>query len=837
MRFHFIYRQISSSWTQTIIFVLCVALALVTLVSLGGFGESVNNSLLRDARRLQAGDIIVESGFEYSPSLAAELAAVAQEPGVARVNLYEFISVVQSPQNEESLLTSVKVVEPGYPFYGEVLLASTRPWTTTLQPGTTIVEQNLLDRLGLAIGNELRVGEQTLQIVDVVTYEPDRPVAVFSVGPRVFVHADDLAATGLIRPGSRVTYKTLFQVPDEAQMNALAERLEAATVERERVDTFRTAQSAVQIFFDNFLTFLRLIGIFTLLLAGIGTQSSLTAFLKERENTIAILRTFGATNRFVLLNYLGVTAVLGFVGTLIGFTVALLLQLIFPIIFATFLPPQVELVISPRAILEALALGILVVAAFTFLPIYNLQGVKPSFIFRKETLPLRRGWAYYLTVALILSFFWGMVLYYLQEVRTGLYFMGGVLGLILLTGLLTAVVLYLLRRLHLQPLAPRQALRGLFRPRNATFAIIVTLSSALAVLFTIFLIQQNLEASFVQAYPDDAPNLFVLDIQPDQRELFQETVGQEVTLFPIVNGRISAINGVPLDREAEQAAARTDQSGENLARPFNLTYRAELLPSERLVRGENLHETMDGSMPEVSLLDELLTRYDFQVGDTITFDIQGVPLTARVTSIRQEVGAEGLQPRFSFVLREQDLINAPQTIFTAVRLPPEEIPAMQNKLVAAMPNLTVVNVNETITTIAGIVNDVVTIIRFFTLFSIIAGVLIIISSVLATRFARIQESVYFKVLGATRRFVLQVFALENVFIGTVAALLAVGMSQIGGYLLITRVFELTYQPYWGESFLLLLGTVGLVTAVGLLASTGILQKKPIIFLREQAENE
>lgn len=833
----FIYRQISSSWKQTIVFVLSVALSLVTLVSLGGFGESVNNSLLRDARRLQSADIIVESGFEYSESLAAELTAVSQEPNVRRTNLYEFISVVQAPRNEESLLTSVKVVEEGYPFYGEVELASTRPFADTLQPGTTIVEQNLLDRLALSIGDSLRVGETILQIVDVVTYEPDRPVAVFSFGPRVFVNATDLEATGLIRPGSRVTYKTLLQVGNDTQMEALAARLEAATVERERVETYRTAQSAVQIFFDNFLTFLRLIGIFTLLLAGIGIQSSLTAFLKERENTIAILRTFGATSRFVMTQYLAVAAVLGAIGTALGFGMAMVLQVVFPAVFATFLPPQVELMISPRALAEAVGLGILVVAAFTFLPIYNLQGLKPSFIFRKESLPFRRGWAYYVTLGLIVAFFLGMVLYYLEDAEAGIYFVAGVLALIGVTSLLTAVVLFLLRRLYLKPLAPRQALRGLFRPRNATAAIIITLAASLSVLFTIFLIQQNLNANFVQAYPPDAPNMFVLDIQPTQRALFAETLGQEVDLFPIINGRILEINGQPLDREAEQAAAREDRDGENLARPFNLTYRDNLLETEQLVRGTEMHSTQTDGLPEVSILDELLTRYPFELGDTITFDIQGVPLTAQITSIRREVGAEGLQPRFSFVFREQDLVNAPQTIFTAVRLPEEEIPAMQNKLVAAMPNLTVVNVSESINTIAGIVADVTTIIRFFTLFSIIAGVLIIVSSVLATRFARIQESVYFKVLGAKRRFVLQVFTLENVFMGLVAALLALGMSQIGGYLLITQLFELDYTPYLGESVALMVGTVVLVTAVGLAASTGILQKKPIIFLREQSGNE
>ncbi len=190
-------------------------------------------------------------------------------------------------------------------------------------------------------------------------------------------------------------------------------------------------------------------------------------------------------------------------------------------------------------------------------------------------------------------------------------------------------------------------------------------------------------------------------------------------------------------------------------------------------------------------------------------------------------------PAFNFVFREQDLVKAPQTIVTTTTIPAGDIAHFQNKLVAAFPNVTVIDITTAINTVASLVADLTVIIRFFTIFSIAAGILIIISSVLATRFARIQESVYFKVLGAKQRFVLRVFALENVFIGLVSALLALLLSQLASWILVTQIFKLSYGAYWGSSILLMLFTVALVTAVGLLASVSILKKKPISFLHEQ----
>lgn len=825
----FIRRQLTSAKKQSSIFILCVALSMVTLVALRGFGESVDRALLADAQALHAGDIIIHTHYPFSEPVLSVVAALEAQDRVESARVYEFYSVVRAVTEDASLLANLKVVEPGYPFYGRVELASGRAFQEVLRPGHIIVEQNLLDRLGLRPGDPLRVGQTTLIIRDVLVHEPDRPVNFFSLGPRIFIAAADLEALDLVKKGSQIQYTYLLKVNDGHDLNRLAAQLErVADAELERVETFRTAESGIKRFFDDFIFFLSLIGIFTLLLAGIGIQSSLTAFLREKDNTVAIVKTVGATSRFITGHYFWVVSILGLLGTLLGLALGFLLQGFFPPLFQDFLPPHVTLTISGRAIFEGLLLGVFVVAAFTFLPLYRLEEFKPSFVFRKEISRLQKGFPYYLTIFLILLFFTGMVLWQLRDIQIGLYFVGGALVLIMITALLAEGVLFLLRRAYIKPLALRQALRGLFRPRNATRAIVITLATSLAVIFAIYLIERNLDATFIQSYPEDAPNLFVLDIQPAQLADFSATLDMEAVYYPIVRGTISTINGQPIDREQERGR---DDNG--LARNFVLTYRNDLIEGEMVVHGETLYRA-DWPAAQVSIADEMLSLRDFKLGDRINFNIQGVPLEATVSSIRTRQ-AESSQPLFSFVFPEAVLKDAPQTIFTGVRVEPGQIPSLQNKLVAQFPNVSVIDVTAAIAILGEVVRKISRIIRFFTLFSILAGLLIIISSVFATRFARIQEAVYFKVLGAKGRFVLQVFTLENLLLGFISAVLALFLSQVGGWLVSVQLLEIPYQPFAGASLLMVVVTMLLVTTVGLLASISILRQKPISFLREQTE--
>lgn len=831
----FIRRQLTSTGNQSVVLILCVTLAMVTLVALRGFGDSVQRALLRDARSLQAADIVIDSNFALSAPLVEKIQALVDTGAVEQARVYEFLTVVRAATGEDTLLTNLKIVEPAYPFYGVVTLASGRDFHTVLQPGVVVVGQELLDRLQLQVGDPIQIGQATLTIGDVVRLEPDRPISFSAFGPRVFVHSADLAALDLIKEGSRVRYTVLLKVQDEGQLDNLADQLRAVQEPQEEIETYRSAQSGVQRFFENLLRFLGIVAIFTLLLSGIGIQSALTALLRERSNTIAVIKTLGARSRFVTVNFLAVVTLLGLVGVVLGIGAGLLLAQLFPRLLGDLLPSSIQLTISARTIGEGLLLGLIVVTCFTFLPIYQLDELKPSFIFRKATPPWVWRLPYGIVLLILASFFVGMVLWQLRDGWLSLYFIGGTLGLLLVAALLAYGALWLIQRAPVSSMVVRQALRGLFRPRNATYSIVVTLSAALAVIFCIYLLEANLHAAFVEAYPEDAPNAVFLDLQPDQVATFDQLLDRDVDYYPSIRATLLAINGAPIDVATEEK-----RPGDNLARAFNLTYRNALLEDEAVIGGGDLfppEATLAPGTVPVSLLDEMLELHPFVVGDRISFRIQGVPLEATVTSIRMRTAEEDFRPFFSFVFPSAVLQSAPQTIFTAVRMPAAEIAPLRNRVVAALPNVSVIDITEAVANAAAVADRLVQVIRFFTLFSVLAGVLIVISSIFATRQARIQEAVYYKVLGAKRRFVRQVFTVENLLLGLISALLALLMAQIGGWALCSYLFDIAYQPSLGASLLLVAATMTLVTGIGMVASGPILRSKPILILRELTSTE
>ncbi len=815
---------------QAVVFVLCVILSIVAVVAVNGFRESLNRSLLRDARALQAADIIVRSNFPLSPPLLGKIRELGSEGRIESTPVYEFYSVVRGGPKDETLLADLKIVGPAYPFYGKVVLRSHRPFADALTPGGVVVEQALLARMNLAVGDVLHVGSARLVIRDVVLKEPDRPVSFLSFGPRVFIGTADLDRLDLLKKGSRVRYERLIKAGLNENVNALAATLERVSIDgQEQVETFRTARSRIKRFFDNFLFFLSLIAVFILLLSGLGIRSTLSAFLKDKEETIAVIKALGGTRRFVTLTYLSLVAIFGLAGTTIGILLGLLLQHGLFVMFGDLLPAGSDTVLSAPTLVQGVLLGILTVLLFAFLPIHRLRDVRPNRVFRKAPMPAEKGPAFYITLLVIALFFTGMILFQLRDFDLGLKFLGGTLTLVLLTALVTQSLLWLLKRLKKLPLALRQAVRGLFRTGNATRSTIITLSASLSLIFTIFLVEHNLDAAFIRSYPKDAPNLFFIDIQPDQVGLFAETIGRTPEFYPVIRSRLLSINGEKIDRAAERK-----RRGDNLARPFNLTYRDHLLADEVLVTGDKLfREDMKGL--QVSVLDTVVKMRPMAIGDRLRFRIQGIPVEAVVSSIRSRV-RETIEPYFYFVFPADSVLrDAPQTIFTAIRVDPGKIPALQSRVIMRFPNISAIDVSQTISTFAGLLHRLSMIIRFFTLQSIVAGLLIIVSAIFATRLARTQEAAYFRILGAKSRFILAVFSLENMIIGTMSAAEALVISHAAGWIITTRVLDIDYRPYPAESAMLFFGTILLVWGVGSIATLPILKQKPVVFLREQTE--
>jgi putative ABC transport system permease protein len=673
------------------------------------------------------------------------------------------------------------------------------------------------------------VGRALLTIEDVVLQEPDQPASFFLLGPRIFIAAEDLEQLDLVKEGSRVRFLCLLKVHNENDIDSVVERLNAvADRDFVSVNTFRTAQSRVKRFFDNFLFFLGLIGIFTLLLAGFGIQSTLSAFLKEKEKTIAIMKTVGATSSFFMRHFIIILSLLGLIGTALGLILGFVLQHVLHVLFTGLLPPNVKLNISLGAMLEGLCLGVLVVGLFSFIPLHRLKDIKPLTILRKATIRSKKSLGYILTACIIFLFFIGMVRWQLSDMRTGVYFIIGVALLILISALAAEGVFFVIRKLKLKSLVLRQAIKGLFRPRNATKPIIITLTASLSVIFSIYLIEQNLDATYIRSYPPDAPNLFFVDIQPAQRDDFSKALGMNAEYYPIVRARVTAINGDKINRKKER-----QRRGDNLGRTFNLTYRNHLLHDEKIIKGQNLFRP-DWDDLQVSVLDTVTDIKEMTIGDRITFKIQGIPLEARISSIRTRT-QESIRPYFYFVFPEDALKDAPQTIFTALRVAKSQSAELQTQLAKNFPNVSAVDVTQTLRSFARVLKKLSLIIRFFTFFSIVAGILIILSSILATRYARIQEAVYFKILGAKALFVLKVFTMENMFLGLISAGLALLLSQMGSWLICAVILEIAYAPFLLKSLLMILGTLALVLTVGVLPSIAILRQKPVLFLREQTQ--
>ena len=522
-------------------------------------------------------------------------------------------------------------------------------------------------------------------------------------------------------------------------------------------------------------------------------------------------------------------ALLGFFGTLPGIFLGGAVQYLLPSLFSGLLPDFFRPGLSGASIARGMALGVLAVSLFAFIPLYRLREVKPAAVFRKETGSYRRGGAVYVAVATLVVFFAALILWRLEERRTGAWLLLGMVGLIGLSGLASQGLLVLLRRVSFKTLALRQALRGLYRPGNATRAILITLSTSFSVLFSIYLIEKNLDASFVRSYPADAPNLFFIDIQPDQVAHFSETLGTTPLYYPVVRARLTAINDEKIDSEAERT-----RRGDNLGRTFNITYRDELLDDEAFLEGNTLFRG-DIQGLQVSVLDTVTEMRPLRIGDRLRFNIQGVPVEATVSSIRTRT-RESIQPFFYFVFPNDSLLrDAPQTIFTALRLPRERIGEVQNRIAADFPNVTPIDVTRVIDDFAAIIRKLTRVVRFFAALGVAAGVLIIISSILATRLARVTETVYYKILGADSRFVLAIFSLENFLIGLFSAFLGLLFSQAGAMIICSRIFNLDYRFFPGESLIMAAATILLVVIVGLSASISILRQRPMVVLREQTE--
>lgn len=823
----FLIRQMSMFSRQSAMILFSVLFSLTTLTGVNGFTRSVQQALLNDARALHAADISVRSNFPISGITEEEIEKLEKEGVVRSARVFEFYTMARQPDESiPPVLAQVKVVDSGYPFYGRITLESGRPFSEVLIGDAAVVEPAVLERLDVRVGDRIQLGDAVLVIRDILLQEPDRPVSFFSLGPRIFVSSGQSEVMELIRPGGRVQYKRLLRVTDEQMLAIVEKQLSTvASDQPEQVETFRTARSQIRRYLNNLTFFLGMIGMFILVLSGLAIQSAVSAYIQDQEHTIAVISSLGADKRFILLHYLIMIGILAMVGTGLGIGLGWGLQSFFTYLIPGLILEPSGILHSPMFLLEAVGIGLVVVGCFAVTPLSGIRRVKPARIFQKEERRTRRSLTDYTGYGIAAAVIMLFVSLKLDDRRTVLQFAGGIAILITLAAGLSQAVLRSFNKLRKGPLELRLGIRSLYRPGNTSGAVITTLTVSFCVILAVMVIENNLNASFVTAYPEESPNLFLIDIQPDQQAALQEELGAEAGWYPIVRSRIQAVNGVPVDREREAG-----KKGDNLARSFNLTYRDHLLPDERIQHGPGLFDP-DRKEIQVSILDTVTEIRPMGIGDRILFSIQGFPIEAVITSVRTRTSG-GVQPFFYFVFPEAVLRDLPHTLFAATRVSPDDVAGFGRRISHRFPNVSVIDVTQTLARFGELFHRLSLAIRFLMLFSISAGLLLLINSIWSTRSARIRETVYYKISGAASPFLLRMILLENGFLGGVSAAIGLLMAQATAWAVCRHFLDIEYQPFWGRSALLMLWMVVLTAAVGLITSRSVIRHKPIDFLRD-----
>ena len=839
------WRESRSSSFKFLFVILAVAVGVGSLTGVRGFSRAFHEMLLSQARTLMAADLSLRAFELPTPQQTAAMDALARS-GVDRTWITETVTMASPGESKPPMLVSVKAVDPKkYPFYGEIRLSPPAPLSRALTADTVAVSEEILLRLNLKVGDMLRLGGQSFRIVGKVTYEPDRMLGSLNVGPRVMITREGLDRAGLILPGSRAAERFLFRLsPTSPDIEQTRTRLKAAFPDALIAD-FRESHPIVTQALNRATTFLSLVSLITLIIGAIGVGTAMRAHIQQRMDSIAIMKCIGARSSHVMRIYLLQTIALGLAGGLLGVVFGLIVQRAFP----SFLAHYFEL--EPTAhwdfVTAAQGIGIAVLASllFTLPPLIGIRRIRPSLILRREMEDAKPDWrtrfvqarASMAAGAIILVGFAGIAMSFATGTptdiwKTGAYFAG---ALIISFAALSAVAWLMLRGLKIAsraklPASIRHGIANLYRPGAHAQSVLVALGVGVMFTLTIYLVQHGMIAEMNRTSPPGMPNVFLIDIAPKDRDavldLIQRQRGIEGTpeLIGTVAAKIVSVDGHPVDQMDLKGFARRYRS------PRSVTSAGSMPDYVALRRGRWWDSS--AAAPQVCVDDEAAKILHIEPGSQLRWLISGREVETGVACV-QTIDSIHLSSRVEFIFNTSALAGFPVIYYSSLRAKPSDVPALQEALYRRFPTVTVVNVADVLQIIQGVVDRISQVVRFISMFAILAGAVILSSSVAGTRFRRMREVVILKTLGATRWRVSRIFSVEFLVLGGVAGLM--GSLLAGGFanLLLKRMLDAQTSIPVVPIILSVIATAFIANAAGWMASFRILGQKPLEILREQ----
>jgi putative ABC transport system permease protein len=832
---------------------VAVMLAVAALSAVGFFATRLEAALARDAGTLLGGDAVVASD-QPPPAAFAERALAL---GLQQASSIGFPSMARAPdaQGGAARLVAVKAVSDAYPLRGSLRLrerADGPEQSVVGAParGTVWVDPAVLDALQLAPGQALLLGDQTLTIARLIVQEPDRGAGFMNFAPRVMLHADDLAATGLVQPGSRVTYRLMVAAPASSGKGAAdtgvreflrwAEARTAGDKLRGlRIESLESGRPEMRQTLDRAGRFLNLVALLAALLSAVAVAIAARDFAQRHLDDCAMLRVLGTPQRAMAGAYALEFGVVGLIasalGTALGFAVHFVFVSLLAGLLDARLPPA-----SWAPALFGLGVGMTLLVAFGLPPVLQLARVPPLRVIRRDLGQPRAASAGVLLAGT--AGFAALLVAASSDLRMGLIAVGGFAAAIGVFALLAWLAVKALRRLVPQAGVPRWWTFGASAPRwlvlatrqlAARPALVVLQVSALSVgllaLMLLVLLRTDLISAWRAATPADAPNRFIINLQPEQGEAFQAALKgagvQRYDWYPMIRGRLLAINGreVAPDQYPDGRAQRL------VEREFNLSHAAQMPAHNSLVGGRWTADEAEG----LSVEDGLAQTLGLKLGDRLRFDIAGTPKEGRITSLRK-VDWGSMRVNFFVMFTQATLGDVPVSYISAFRAPTDR-PGFDRELTRQFPNLTNVDLSASLAQVQKVLDQVIRAVEFLFGFTLAAGLVVLFAAVSATRENRAREYAVMRAVGASSRLLRQVQRAELLGVGALAGLLAALAAVVLGGVLARQVFEFTWAP---SPWVPLAGTVAgalLALAAGWWGLREVLRRPVMDTLRRAAD--
>jgi len=840
-------RELRASWSRLLFFFLCIAVGVASMVALRSVIQSVRTALMQESKTLTGGDVLIYSDRAFSENASFIVDDKLDEHrAIATSRSVESTTMARVDEDDgASTLIELRAIEADFPYYGAIELANQSYRHELLEDGGAVVRPELLTRLDLEVGDPIRIGDKSFTIRGIVIREAGRSASMFTMGPRVFIDYADVEATGVEQYATRMWRQVLVKI-DEERIQDLVWDLEGSlSQEFVRVRSYREAGDRLARRLNRGENYLSLAGFIILVLGGVGIWSVVRVFVAQKLASIAVLKCLGASTRQVLSIYFLQVALLSLAGSALGVAFAALA--------VRYIPPglgidltDVEYGLTASAIVQGVGIGLLVATLFSLIPLLHVRLVKPLWLLRPESqlgpssnrLSLRErlagvdrlqvGVSVVLLAALVALAGWQA-----DSLLVGVYVSGafGVLALLLhLAGMaLVRAVSPLSKKASF---SLRHAVLNVSRPGNQTRVILLAVGVGCCFVLTIRSIQENLLEQFAVELSDEAPDMFFIDVQPDQAETLEERAwasgATHVNLVPVLRARVVRVDGANVQMESYEEVR--ERGG--LGREYTVTYRNHIEDNEEVIAGEFWDETHSAEL-EVSIESSLRDRYEMDVGDRITFDIMGRELEARISSVRFLEWSDARNGGFMFVFRPGGLASVPNTFAGFIKAPAPAIERarFQRDVLSGFPNISVVDLRDVLDALGGVVEKISIAISVVGSIALLSGGLILLGSVAMTKYQRRYETAIFRTLGASRRRVAMMMFFEYGTLGLLAGVIGASGAQVLTYLLSVQVLEIPFRvAFLTNASAVVLAAVA-VSVVGVVVTLDVLRQKPLTILR------